>query len=59
MLTEENPSEDVAYIGEQLRYAQEFYLEAEVVWSAIQFAKSNQTAPIQECINAGIEEWIK
>lgn len=50
---------DFQHIAAALDIARQHHLTIEVIYSAIEFAKSNQTAPIEECMSAGINEWIK
>ena len=46
-------------ISKLLDYAANHGMLDEVVYSAIEFAKSNQTASPSDCMEAGINEWIK
>lgn len=50
---------DLKKISELLDYAANHGMLDEVVYSAIEFAKSNQTASPSDCMEAGINEWIK
>ena len=50
-------SEDIEHIREALDVAEQYGLQLEIVWSAIQYAKSNPEDSVEEAMNHALGEW--
>ena len=46
-------------INEALKLAAEYNLQAEVVWSALEYMKRHTDSTLAEAINHGLSEWVK
>jgi hypothetical protein len=46
-------------INEALKLASEHNLQAEVVWSALQYMKHHEESTLADAIQHGISEWVK
>jgi hypothetical protein len=42
-----------------LNWSEEYGLQAQVIYYALMFLKTNPTASIQDAIKFGIDEWLK
>lgn len=56
-MDEDNIAKELASIRISLNLANG--LETEVIWSAMNFMKTNCDASIDEAMNYGLNEWIK
>jgi 3-hydroxyisobutyrate dehydrogenase-like beta-hydroxyacid dehydrogenase len=52
-------ADNLRIISEALKLSEEFGLTAEVVLSALAEARDNPTATVKECMDYGLNEWIK
>ena len=49
--------QQIGFVHSALKTAGEHGLEPEVVLAALQFAQANPELSIEECMEAGLEEW--
>ena len=50
---------DLKVIYEALQEAKKYGLEAEVIWSALNYVKNNPNQSLIEATHYGLREWIK
>jgi hypothetical protein len=55
-LNEDN-SVDLRVISTALKAANKNGLDAEVVWSALRFSSENKDWPMEDVMNAALEDW--
>ena len=46
-------------IHEALKLAEEYKLQVEVVWSALEYMKRHSDATLAEAMQYGLSEWVK
>jgi len=46
-------------INEALKLAEKYNLQAEVVWSALEYMKRHTDSTLAEAIHHGLSEWVK
>jgi hypothetical protein len=46
-------------INEALKLAEKYNLQAEVVWSALEYMKRHLDATLAEAMEYGLSEWVK
>ena len=46
-------------INEALKLAEKYNLQAEVVWSALEYMKRPKDSTLAEAIQHGLAEWVK
>lgn len=54
-----SPEDELQFIGEALREAGEWNLEAEVIQSALHYMSDNPGANVIDAMQVGLMEWIK
>jgi hypothetical protein len=55
----DEPSNELKYIENVLKWSQEYNMVPEVIWSALQAMKQDPSISIQEAMYHGYNEWIK
>jgi hypothetical protein len=46
-------------VNEALKLAEKYNLQAEVVWSALEYMKRQSAATLAEAMQYGLSEWVK